>query len=129
MSAPDFFNPDTLPPPFGSYSHGGWARAGSDILYIAGQVGVRPDGTLPDTVAEQADEAYANIQRVLNAAGLTPTNIVKMNIYVVAGQPIETFREARRKALGEIRPASTFVFVAQLIEPKYLIEIEAIAVR
>jgi len=129
MSAPEFFNPETMSPPLGAYSHGGWVRAGSDILYIAGQVGVRPDGTLPATVAEQADEAYANIVRILGAAGLTPANIVKINTYVVAGQDITTFRDARRKALGDIRPAATFVFVPQLIEPKYLIEIEAVAVR
>lgn len=129
MAAPDFFNPDTMTPPLGAYSHGGWVRAGSDILYIAGQVGVRPDGVLPETVAEQADEAYANIVRILTAAGLTPGNIVKINTYCVAGQDNATFRDARRKALGDIRPASTFVFVPRLIDPKYLIEIEAVAVR
>jgi enamine deaminase RidA (YjgF/YER057c/UK114 family) len=129
MAAPELFNPDTVAAPLGSYSHGGWAKAGSDLLYIAGQVGVRPDGSLPATVAEQADTAYANIGRVLEAAGLAPANIVKLNTYVVAGQPLDTFRDARRKALGDIRPASTFIFVPQLIEPKYLIEIEAVAVR
>jgi enamine deaminase RidA (YjgF/YER057c/UK114 family) len=129
MSGPDFFNPDTVAAPLGSYSHAGWVKAGSDLLYIAGQVGVRPDGSLPATVAEQADIAYANLLRILEAAGLTAAHIVKLNTYVVAGQPAAAFREARRKALGDIRPASTFVFVPQLIEPKYLIEIEAVAAR
>jgi 2-iminobutanoate/2-iminopropanoate deaminase len=129
MSAPDFFDPETLAPPLGSYAHAGWVRAGSDLLFIAGQVGVRPDGTLPPTVAEQAGEAYANLARILAAARLAPGNIVKLNTYVVAGQDIAAFRDARRKALGDIRPASTFVFVPQLIDPKYLIEIEAVAAR
>jgi enamine deaminase RidA (YjgF/YER057c/UK114 family) len=38
-------------------------------------------------------------------------------------------REARRKNLGDVRPASTFIYVPQLVEPKYLIEIEGVAVR
>ncbi|MEZ5960902.1 MAG: RidA family protein [Hyphomonadaceae bacterium] len=129
MSAPEFFNPDNIAPPQGAYSHGGWVKAGSDLPYIAGQVGVRPDGSLPPTVAEQADVAYANLRAVLESVGLTPANIVKINTYCVAGQPLETIRGARRNALGDIRPASTFVCVPQLIEPKYLVEIEAVAAR
>jgi enamine deaminase RidA (YjgF/YER057c/UK114 family) len=129
MSAPEFFNPGAMTAPLGAYTHCAWVRAGSDILYIAGQVGVRPDGALPATVREQADEAYANIARILTDAKLTPANLVKLNTYLVVGQRVEDFAGARQRALGDIRPAATFVFVPQLIDAKYLIEVEAVAAR
>jgi enamine deaminase RidA (YjgF/YER057c/UK114 family) len=130
MSAPELFNPPTVHAPVGLYSHGGIAKAGSDIVYIAGQVGMRPDGTLSATIGEQADEAFANIGRVLAAQGMTTANLVKINVYVVMGTPgVEQVRAARMRHLGDHRPASTFVYIPQLVEPKYLIEIEGVAVR
>lgn len=129
MSAPEFNNPATVAAPLGMYSHAGWVRTGSDILYIAGQVGVRPDGTLPESFVEQAEEAFANVVRILGAHGLKPMHLVKTNLYVVYGQAANVVREVRRKHFGEIGPASTFIFVPQLVEPKYLIEIEGVAAR
>jgi enamine deaminase RidA (YjgF/YER057c/UK114 family) len=129
MSMPEFFNPSTVHKPLGLYSHGGVVRAGSEIVYIAGQVGTRADGTLPSSIGEQAEEAFANVARVLAAKGLSVANLVKINIYAVAGQPAEQIRAARMRHFGEHRPASTFVYVPQLVEAKYLIEVEAVAAR
>jgi len=129
MSAPELFNPATVVAPLALYSHGAFVKAGSDLLYLAGQVGLRPDGTLPATVAEQADEALANIVRILKAKDMSPANLVKLNLYVVMGQPVAEVRSARVRHLGDHRPASTFIFVPQLVEAKYLIEVEAIAAR
>lgn len=129
MSAPEFNNPSNVAAPLGAYSHSGWVKAGSDILYIAGQVGNRPDGTLCETFTEQAEQAFANIARILEAHGLTPANLVKTNMYVVHGHPATVVRDMRKKYFGDARPASTFIYVPQLVEAKYFIEIEAIAAR
>jgi len=129
MSAPEFNNPSTLAAPVGACSHAGWIKAGSDVLFIAGQVGVRPDGTLPESFAEQADEVFANVARILSGSGLKPMHLVKMSLFVVYGQPANVVREARRKHFGDIRPTSTFIYVPQLVEPKYLIEVEGVATR
>ena len=129
MSTPEFFNPAAVAKPLGQYSHGGLIKAGSDILYIAGQVGMRPDGTLPASLEEQTEEAYANVVRVLAAKGMSPANLVKINTYLVMGQPVAGVRAARVRHFGDAAPASTFIFVPQLVEPKYLIEIEGVAVR
>jgi 2-iminobutanoate/2-iminopropanoate deaminase len=129
MSAPEFFNPDTVAPPVGAYSHGAFVKAGSDLLYVSGQVGVAPDGTLPATLTEQAEIAFANVVRVVEAAGLTAAHIVKLNSYLVQGHAVEGFRDARRAVLGDIRPASTLVVVSQLADVKYLVEVEAVAAR
>lgn len=129
MSAPTLFNPDTLAAPVGAYSHGAWVKAGSDLLYISGQVGLRPDGTLPDNVGEQTAEAFANIVRILRAEGLGAANLVKLNQYLVTGHSVQDFRRARIEVLGDVRPASTLVYVPQLVDPKYLVEVEAVAAR
>jgi len=129
MSAPELFNPATVVAPLALYSHGAFVKAGSDILYLAGQVGVRPDGVIPPTFAEQADEAYANIVRILKAKDMNVANLVKVTIYAVAGQPIGEARAARMRHLGDHKPASTFIYVPQLADTKYLIEVEAIAAR
>ncbi|HEX2591018.1 MAG TPA: RidA family protein [Rhizomicrobium sp.] len=129
MSAPEFNNPSTVMKPVGAYSHAGLVKAGSDILYIAGQVGITADGTMLDGLAAQADAAFGNVLRILEANGMTAANLAKLNIYVVAGQDAAVTREARKKHLGEARPASTFVFISQLVDPKLLIEVEGVACR
>jgi 2-iminobutanoate/2-iminopropanoate deaminase len=129
MSAPEFSNPSTVAAPVGLYSHCGLVKAGSDVLFIAGQVGLRPDGTLPDAFADQAEETFANIARILEANGLKPMHLVKLNLFVVYGQAANAVREARRKYFGDVKPASTFIYVPQLVEPKYLIEVEGVAAR
>ncbi len=129
MSAPEFNNPSTVMKPVGAYSHGGLVKAGSDILYIAGQVGMKPDGTMVEGLAAQADEAFANVVRVLEANGMTAKNLAKLNIYVVAGQDAAITREARKRHLGDARPASTFIFISQLVDPKLLIEVEGVACK
>lgn len=62
-------NPDTLGPPLGLYSHTVEVPAGVRLVYVSGQVGVRRDGTLGETLAEQADDVYANIVAALAAKG------------------------------------------------------------
>jgi enamine deaminase RidA (YjgF/YER057c/UK114 family) len=129
MSAPELFNPAAVAAPVGHYSHGAFAKAGSDVLFLAGQVGIKPDGTTPPTLAEQAEAAFANVVAVLKAKDMTVANLAKINIYAVSGQPIGEVRAARMKYLGDHKPASTFIYVPQLADPKYLIEIEGVAVR
>jgi 2-iminobutanoate/2-iminopropanoate deaminase len=129
MSAPELFNPATVAAPLGAYSHGGFIKAGSDLLFLAGQVGVRPDGVIPTSFAEQADEAFANITRILKSKDMTVANLVKINIYAVSGQPVGEARAARVRHLGDHKPASTFIYVPQLADAKYLIEVEGVAAR
>jgi len=129
MSAPELFNPASVSPPVGAYSHAGFVKANSDLLFLAGQVGVRPDGTLPASCADQAEEVFANIARILKAKDMTAANLVKITLYVVSGQPLGEVRAARARHLGDHKPASTLIFVPQLAEAKYLIEIEAVAAR
>jgi enamine deaminase RidA (YjgF/YER057c/UK114 family) len=87
------------------------------------------DGSTPPAIAEQADQVFANIVALLQAHGLGPSDIIKLTTFMVAGQDGDAVWAARRKHLGPHRPASTAVFVSQLVDPAWFVEVEAIAAR
>ena len=124
-----FSNPPCVHAPLGLYSHTVSVPEGTELLFISGQVGVRPDGATPSTIAEQADQVFANIVALLQSHGFGPTDIVKLTTFMVAGQDGDAVRAARRKHLGAHRPASTAVFVSQLVDPAWFVEVEAVAAK
>ena len=125
----DFSNPPGVPVPTGLYSQSALVKAGSDLVFIAGQIGVRTDGTIGVTIEEQADTAFGHLVTILKSHGLGPRNIVKMQIFLVDRGDREATTAARRKHLGDHKPTTTLVIVAGLGQPNYLIEVEAIAAR
>ena len=124
-----FANPPTVHSPAGAYSHTARVPAGTELLFLSGQVGMRADGSTPAGLAEQADQAFANVVNLLAAHGCTPSDIVKLTLFIAAGRDIQAVRQARFKHLGEHRPTSTAVFVSQLADPAWHVEVEAVAAR
>jgi 2-iminobutanoate/2-iminopropanoate deaminase len=122
-------NPAGVHSPLGLYSHTVAVPAGTDLIFLSGQLGVRPDGSAPVTIAEQADQVFANIITLLRAHGLQASDIVKLTTFMVAGHDGDAVRAARIRYLGAHRPASTAVFVAQLVDPAWFVEVEAVAAR
>lgn len=123
-------NPSTVAPPLGRYSHSVEIPAGAGLVFISGQVPVAPDGSVAPTLAEQADQVYANIVAVLAAKGVPPQNIIKLTTFFTEeDDPDDSVRKARARHLGDHRPASTAVCVKALVDPRWKIEIDAIALR
>jgi enamine deaminase RidA (YjgF/YER057c/UK114 family) len=120
-------NPASVAPPLGRYSHTVEVPAGAGLVFVSGQVPVAPDGTIAASLAEQADQVYANLVAVLAAKGIPPTSIVKLQTFVTEEDPDGVIRRVREKYLGEHRPASTAVEVRRLVDPRWKIEIDAIA--
>jgi enamine deaminase RidA (YjgF/YER057c/UK114 family) len=123
-----FANPLGVHTPTG-YSHTAVVPAGTELVFLAGQVGVRPDGSTPESLEDQSQQMFDNIAALLKAHGLASPDIVKITLFVVAGQDIRVVRAARARLLGEHKPTSTAVFVSQLVDPKLLVECEVIAAR
>lgn len=123
-----FFDPPTVHAPHG-YSHIAVVPAGTELVFLAGQVGVRQDGSTPATLEEQAEQMFNNIAALLHAQGLDASSLVKITLFVVAGQDIRAVRKARAKFLGTHKPTSTAVFVSQLVDPKLFVECEAVAAK
>lgn len=120
--------PQGVFPPTGQYSHA--VRASGTLLFIAGQVAMNKEGRVVGAgdIAAQCDQVFQNLSAILSAAGATFANVVKMNTYIVDMRGADAVRSARASYMGDNRPASTFVGVASLANPQYLVEIEAVAV-
>lgn len=122
-------NPSDIHAPVGAYSHTAAVPPGSELIYISGQVGIRPDGSVPESFDEQADHVFMNLRACLSAHGIDMESVVKITTFIVSGQDAQAMRDVRQRHFGDHRPASTAVFVPQLISPGYLLEVEAIAVK
>jgi enamine deaminase RidA (YjgF/YER057c/UK114 family) len=122
-------NPDTVAPPLSDYHHGMEAPAGARLLMVSGQIGIRSDGSLPDTIEEQCEEAWQNVFRVLDSAGMGPEDLLRVNLYFVRAEDLGAIREARIKMTSEFCTGSTLLRLAGLASPDWLIEIEATAAK
>ena len=121
-------NPKTIAPPLSTYSMGTEVPPNARWLYVAGQLGIRPDGTLAQGAAAQAEQAIRNVLAVLAEARMGPENLVKVQIYLTRQEDRAAYLEARNRLIGEaVRPASTLIVVAGLARPEYLFEIDAVA--
>lgn len=120
--------PDTIAPPAGAYSHGVEVPANARWLTIAGQAGIRPDGTLAEGFEEQHDQVWQNTLAILAAAGMGPENIVHLNVYSTDPAGLKFLAIHRKKYLPEgYLPTSTWVVITALANPKWLVEMEAVA--
>lgn len=124
-----FLDPPTVHATGGAYSHSAVVPAGTELIFLSGQVGLRPDGSFSASLAEQAEQVFSNISSLLAAHGLDAGAIVKLSTFIVAGQDIQAVRAARSRFMGGHCPASTLVYVSQLVNPAWLVEVEAIAAR
>ncbi|MBM7502610.1 RidA family protein [Agromyces aurantiacus] len=103
--------------------------SGGDLVFVSGIIGMRPDGTMPADVREQVELAFANLARVLDAAGASPADVVKVNVFVRDDFRLvrDDVREIRARHFTHDFPVSTLVQVAGFASPEYRFEIEAIA--
>ena len=123
-------NPGTVVEAFGGgYSQALEVPAGARLMFTAGQVGVRPDGTTAEGFAAQAEQTWANVMALLAEGGMGVTDIVKITGYIVGEENFPAYAAARKKALGSTRPASTAIIVPALAVPAWLVEIEAVAAK
>ncbi|MDI3337795.1 RidA family protein [Defluviimonas aestuarii] len=83
---------------------------------------------LPDDVADQARNCFATIRKVLDEAGFTMEDIVRVQYTVIDANLVEDLVPALGEAFAEIRPAATMV-IAGLIKPEMLVEIEVTAFK
>ena len=122
-------NPDTIHAPLGRYVHQIEVTGESRMLFFAGQVGMRPDGSIPEDPVEQLGVALENILQNLEAAGYEPTDLVKLTTYVVGEMDPAGRRAQLDRLLGAHVPTSTLLFVAALASPAYKVEVDAWATR
>ena len=110
------------------YVHALEVRQPERFLYIAGTMGLRPDGSAPKTLDEQLELIWNNIRTILAEASMTTDNIVRLTSYLRDPSYAAANGAARERALGSSRRIPTTAIVVQTLDPAWLVEIEAIAV-
>ena len=113
----------------GSYSDGVEAPAGARWVYTAGTPGLTADGTYPQGITAQAEQAWKNILAILAEAGMGVKDLVKVTHYLVRQEDIKDYVAVRARYLGDARPASMLLMVPALVKPEMLVEIEAVAAK
>lgn len=101
-------------------------RVGSHI-YVSGTTATSDGGQLvgKGDAHAQAIQTLTNIETALHRAGARLSDVVRTRIYVTDIDQWEEIGRAHCSFFGEIRPATSMVQVARLIDPDMLVEIEA----
>ena len=102
-------------------------RVGSSIA-VTGTVGLNPDGTFPPTLEAQTRRALVIIRAAIEALGGKLDDVVRTRIFVTDISRWEEVGRVHGEVFASIRPATTLVEVARLIDSAALIEIEADAI-
>jgi enamine deaminase RidA (YjgF/YER057c/UK114 family) len=127
--------PDGLGVPLGRYSHVSVAT-GTEIVTVAGQVGITADGGLAGDggLTAQVWQVFRNLSTALKSQGIGLSDVFKLTTYLVGADNIPEFMTARTAAYAEFYPdgkypPNTLLVVARLVEERFTVEVEAFAIR
>ncbi len=123
--------PTAIAPPAANYALAVVSEDAVAWLHTSGIVPIRPDGSVPSDIGEQADVVWANLQAILGEAGMVAEDVVSITTYVVVDflSDLPQVMAARDRALQGHRAASTLVTVPALARPEWKLEIALIAAR
>jgi 2-iminobutanoate/2-iminopropanoate deaminase len=129
MSTKQGIEPTSLPKPFGVWTPAIACEPGK-MLFISGLTARAPDGSVvgEGDYRAQTRQICENLKATVEAAGGTLDNIMSVTVFVVGLDDFTGIHEVRREYFPATPPASTLVQVSSLVDPKCLIEINAIAV-
>jgi 2-iminobutanoate/2-iminopropanoate deaminase len=110
------------PKPAGPYSH---AVVANGFVFISGQGPVDAEtNTMPDAFADQVRQTLRNVQTILEAAGTSLDNVVKVNAYVTDLTRFQEFNEVYEEFFQQDSPARTTVGASLL---GFLVEVDCVA--
>jgi enamine deaminase RidA (YjgF/YER057c/UK114 family) len=102
-------------------------RVGSSVV-VSGTAAIWPDGHVDPDPAVQARRCWEIVAAALEELGARPQDVVRTRQYVVRADVAEAVGSVHGEVFGDVRPASTMVVVAGLLDPRWLVEVEADAV-
>ncbi|TDG05409.1 RidA family protein [Paraburkholderia guartelaensis] len=104
------------------------AVTANGLVFIAGQIGLRADGSIPEDPKEQIDVAFKRIEAVLTHLGLDFSDVVELISYHVdVGSQLAAFREVKERYVRADFPAWTILGIAALARPELIVEIKVVA--
>jgi 2-iminobutanoate/2-iminopropanoate deaminase len=122
-------NPAAVFPPYSNYAHAVEVPASARTLYISGLNGYEQDGvSMPADFEGQAALVWRHLGVVLGAAGMTYADLVSLRFFLASAADDPANVAILNAHLGDHVAARTVV-VQQLLEPTWLVEVEAIAAK
>jgi enamine deaminase RidA (YjgF/YER057c/UK114 family) len=108
----------------------GYSRAvrAGNVIAVTGTVGINADGTYPKTVGEQAQRSLDIIQAAIEALGGSIEHVIRTRMFVTDVSKWQEVAAVHGKVFANIRPATSILEVAKLIDADAQIEIEADAI-
>ena len=99
-----------------------------DRVLVSGTAPVWPDGSCPDDAGKQARRCFEIVEGALAEAGASLADVVRTRQYIVRPEDADSVMNAHGECFSHVRPASTMIVVAGLLDPRWRVEIEAEAV-
>ncbi|WP_430450074.1 RidA family protein [Rhodophyticola sp.] len=123
--------PAAIRPPFAAYAHGTYVPAGAEWVLASGQLGIAPDETVPDDAEAQASICFASIDAILDEAGFSRADTVRINAFVTDRSHMAGYMAARDAWIAGLArpPASTLVIVSGFTREEFKVEVEVTAAR
>ena len=99
-----------------------------DFLFVSGQIAMDPSGQIVgvNNCEVQTRQVMTNLQAVVEAAGGTMDNVIKITCFLTNVEDYPAYCKVRGEVFPEIPPASSSVIVSGLVKPQALVEVEAI---
>lgn len=121
--------PQSIAPPFARYVHGVEIPAHARIVRTSGQLGVRPDGSVPAGAEDQAGVCFDNLTAILASADMSAAHVVHLSAFVTDRAHMAGYMAARDAFLADVSrvPASTLLIVSGFTRPEFLVEVEVMA--
>jgi 2-iminobutanoate/2-iminopropanoate deaminase len=113
----------------GAYSDAIEVGANLRWLMTSGTPGLSTTGDLPGDITGQARLAWEHVVGLLERAGMTVADVVKVTQYLTRVEDIPAYGKVRSRFLGDARPASMLLVIPQLVRPEFLVEIEIVAAK
>jgi 2-iminobutanoate/2-iminopropanoate deaminase len=122
-------NPASVPAPLARYSHGLLVAEPGDLLVTSGQLGIEPDGAVPEDPEAQCVLIFESLRAILTEAGMSFTDVVRFNAFVTDRSLFPILGGVRGRYVAGDAFTSTLVIVSGFTRPEFKVEIEVTAVR
>ena len=99
-----------------------------DRVVVSGTAPIMPDGSVDPDPAAQAHRCFEIVARALAEAGASVPDVVRTRVYLVDRADATAIGTVHGTVFGDVRPASTMIVVAGLLDPRWKLEVEVEAV-
>ena len=124
-------NPESLRIPTKSYSQGVVVPAGSDVMFVTGQLPQDIDGNIvaPGDIEKQTEVVFSRISAILEEGGMTMDDVVKVGIFVKDIKDSKIISGIRDDVFKNSKPASTLVEVSNFVKDGCCVEIDVVGAK